>query len=43
MNSIQHTFVPDPYYGGDSGFKDVFLLLEKACNTLSNKLQKSHT
>lgn len=26
--------VPDPYYGGPSGFDDVFDLLDNVCNTL---------
>ena len=26
--------VPDPYYGGDSGFEHVFQLLNKACNRI---------
>ncbi len=35
--------VPDPYYGGPSGFEDVYELLDKACeafieNTLREKL-----
>jgi len=39
--SIHQTYVPDPYYGGVDGFKTVFLLLKKACNTLSNELQNT--
>ena len=30
--------VPDPYYGGEQGFKNVYLLLDKACDTIANKL-----
>ena len=30
--------VPDPYYGGSDGFKNVFNLLDDACNTIANKL-----
>jgi protein-tyrosine phosphatase len=30
--------VPDPYYGGDQGFKHVYDLLNKACDFHSNKL-----
>ena len=26
--------VPDPYYGGESGFQEVFKMLEQACNAL---------
>ena len=29
--------VPDPYYGGDDGFKNVYLMLEKACTIIANK------
>ena len=28
--------VPDPYFGGDSGFQDVFNLLNEACETIIN-------
>lgn len=27
--------VPDPYYGGEKGFEDVFQLIKKACNKLA--------
>lgn len=30
--------VPDPYYGGDSGFENVFQLLNHACDRISQKL-----
>lgn len=30
--------VPDPYYGGDSGFDNVFKMLNEACNNISNRL-----
>ncbi len=30
--------VPDPYYGGDDGFENVFQLLDKACTQIANKL-----
>lgn len=26
--------VPDPYYGGDQGFEDVFQMLDKACENI---------
>ncbi|AUC81934.1 low molecular weight protein-tyrosine-phosphatase [Lacinutrix sp. Bg11-31] len=32
--------VPDPYYGGDSGFDDVFNMLDKACNVIAKKLKQ---
>ena len=31
--------VPDPYYGGGSGFDDVYEMLEAACEVISGKLQ----
>ncbi|WP_405605656.1 low molecular weight protein-tyrosine-phosphatase [Polaribacter sp. Asnod1-A03] len=30
--------VPDPYYGGDSGFENVYKMLDEACNFISKKL-----
>ena len=30
--------VPDPYYGRDSGFENVYIMLDKACNVIANKL-----
>lgn len=32
--------VPDPYYGGDSGFDYVFDLIDQACNALALRLQQ---
>ena len=34
-----HDSVPDPYYGGASGFELVLDLLEDACEGLINKLE----
>ena len=31
--------VPDPYYGGDEGFENVYQLLDEACEIISNKLK----
>ncbi|WP_431135413.1 low molecular weight protein-tyrosine-phosphatase [Psychroserpens mesophilus] len=39
--TIKLTHVPDPYYGDMSDFKQVFQLLEKACNTLSHSLENT--
>jgi Protein-tyrosine-phosphatase len=33
-------YIPDPYYGGASGFEKVLDLLEDACEGLIRKLQK---
>lgn len=41
LNEISNNIlidVPDPYYGGDLGFENVFHLLNKACNRIANKL-----
>lgn len=37
--SFSETEVPDPYYGGDSGFEHVLDLLEEACNNLLDELR----
>ncbi|SFC07431.1 protein-tyrosine phosphatase [Marinospirillum celere] len=36
------TEVPDPYYGGESGFHQVIDLVEEACKRLLVQLRKSH-
>ena len=33
--------VPDPYYGGEQGFENVFILLDKACETITKSLLNS--
>jgi protein-tyrosine phosphatase len=30
--------VPDPYYGGDEGFENVFKMCERTCRALLEKL-----
>ena len=35
----QNIDVPDPYYGGDKGFENVYQMLDKACEIISNKLK----
>ena len=30
--------VPDPYYGGDNGFENVYQLLDEACNNIAKNL-----
>ena len=32
--------VPDPYYGGENGFQDVYEMLEEASNIITQKLEK---
>ena len=36
----QNKAVPDPYYGGDQGFENVFKLLNDACEVIKTKLEK---
>lgn len=31
--------VPDPYYGGDQGFENVYQMLDEACTIIAKKLQ----
>jgi protein-tyrosine phosphatase len=30
--------VPDPYYGGETGFENVFKMLDEACNQIAQRL-----
>jgi len=30
--------VPDPYYGGDSGFDNVYKMLDEACEKIANRI-----
>jgi protein-tyrosine phosphatase len=32
--------VPDPYYGGDQGFEEVFKMLDEACTIIAEKMTK---
>lgn len=34
--------VPDPYYGGSSGFINVFDLIDRACEVISRELEKNN-
>lgn len=36
----QNMSVPDPYYGGDEGFENVYRLLESACEQICMQLKK---
>ncbi|MCW3071369.1 MAG: protein-tyrosine-phosphatase [Bacteroidetes bacterium] len=33
--------VPDPYFGGEQGFENVFILLDKACDVIVSSLLRS--
>lgn len=35
----QNQSVPDPYYGGDQGFENVYQMLDEACEIIVEKLQ----
>lgn len=44
LNSIAPTSnaeVPDPYYGGDQGFKKVYKMLDEACQHITKELNKN--
>ena len=34
--------VPDPYFGGEQGFENVFILLDKACEIITQALQSNN-
>ena len=38
--SAQRTSVPDPYYGGDQGFNDVFDLVSRGCDAILDECEK---
>jgi len=31
--------VPDPYYGGEEGFENVYQMLDKACDVIAKKIK----
>ncbi len=33
--------VPDPYYGGDFGFKNIYKMLDEACDIIAKKVNPS--
>ncbi len=39
LNLDKNLEVPDPYYGGDQGFENVFKMLNQACENIALKLQ----
>lgn len=43
MNEVfpeENINVPDPYYGGDAGFENVFQMLDNACHVIADKLKE---
>ena len=42
LNEISHKkfeSVPDPYYGGEKGFENIYNLLDKACEKIASKYE----
>ena len=39
INPNSYQSVPDPYYGGENGFQDVYNMLEKACNKIIQDIE----
>lgn len=38
----QSNEVPDPYYGGERGFENVYQMLDNACQVIANKLKDEY-
>ena len=38
LSLLEDREVPDPYYGGDQGFENVYQMLDKACDGMVKKL-----
>jgi protein-tyrosine phosphatase len=38
IHPAKNSSVPDPYYGGNQGFENVYNMLDKACEMITNKL-----
>lgn len=39
LSPIENKPVPDPYYGGDQGFENVYQLLNEACDAIIKKIK----
>jgi len=39
INPNSYQSVPDPYYGGDNGFQDVYNMLDKACDKIIQDIE----
>ena len=39
-HTTKNLAVPDPFYGGNQGFENVYTMLEQACEIIANKLSK---
>lgn len=40
-SSVKTQEVPDPYYGGEDGFENVYQLIDNACNIIARKLNNN--
>jgi protein-tyrosine phosphatase len=38
INPLKDLSVPDPYYGGDYGFENVYEMLDKACSIITKNI-----
>lgn len=41
LHPNENRAVPDPYFGGEQGFEDVFVLLDRVCTQIASTLIKS--
>ncbi|WP_239709225.1 low molecular weight protein-tyrosine-phosphatase [Tenacibaculum piscium] len=39
--AAENNEVPDPYYGGNQGFENVYKMLDKACEIIASKLENN--
>ena len=39
INPNSYQSVPDPYYGGDNGFQDVYNMLDKSCDKIIQNIE----
>jgi protein-tyrosine phosphatase len=39
INPKANQSVPDPYYGGENGFQDIYNILDKACNKIIQNIE----
>ena len=39
INPNAYQSIPDPYYGGDNGFQDVYNMLDKACDKIIQNIE----
>ena len=39
IDSNSNANVPDPYYGGNGGFENVYNMLDKACVIIADKIK----